>query len=289
MGLCLAGITQTRSAFAQNASGRELTWKPTWRRVGTPEYIVTGAAGAGYLTLGALVAKPTEPSWSRPILHDEPFREWLRAGSVAGRNRASIASDVLVIGAVGYQIGVDILAVAWLGRNSPDIAWQMLVISAQAYAVGGLLNTVTKQLAARERPYVRECEKDDNYRSDCDNSTRFRSFYSGHSQLTATAAGLGCAHHTQLSLYRSRLLDIGSCVFGVAFTVGAGALRIVSDNHHATDVLVGHALGYATGYFMPSLLYYRTLFPTVSGSAGRMAVLPNVSPERAGLSLVGQF
>jgi hypothetical protein len=39
--------------------------------------------------------------------------------------------------------------------------------------------------------------------------------------------------------------------------IATGALRIASDNHWATDVLVGHVSGYLAGYLLPTLLYYR--------------------------------
>jgi len=46
------------------------------------------------------------------------------------------------------------------------------------------------------------------------------------------------------------------CGLGIALGFTAGVGRIVSDNHYATDALVGWLVGAASGFLVPSLLQY---------------------------------
>jgi hypothetical protein len=57
-------------------------------------------------------------------------------------------------------------------------------------------------------------------------------------------------------------------------------LRIHSDNHYATDVILGAALGIGSGYFLPRFLHYR-------GASGRSAsILPTYHARESGISFV---
>ena len=77
----------------------------------------------------------------------------------------------------------------------------------------------TDALLARERPWAQnaDCATSPDSR-ECGSGGRNLSFYSGHAAVTATGAGLLCAHHTQLSLYQSDLLDGGTCALAVLGT-----------------------------------------------------------------------
>jgi hypothetical protein len=55
-------------------------------------------------------------------------------------------------------------------------------------------------------------------------------------------------------LYQNDILDVGTCALAVAGTAVTGAMRIASDNHWASDVIVGHLMGYASGYLLPTVL-----------------------------------
>jgi hypothetical protein len=59
---------------------------------------------------------------------------------------------------------------------------------------------LTKRLVARERPFGAACAGSE-YTEGCEDLDRFRSYYSGHAAITATGAGLVCAHHTRVPLY----------------------------------------------------------------------------------------
>jgi membrane-associated phospholipid phosphatase len=68
-------------------------------------------------------------------------------------------------------------------------------------------------------------------------------------------------------------------------------LRIASDSHWASDVLIGHLLGYTSGYLLPTLLYYKEFrtAPHDHPNAPTYAALPLIGTGTLGLSLVGMF
>ena len=87
--------------------------------------------------------------------------------------------------------------------------------------------------------------------------------------------------------------DRAPCLFMIGAATTAGVLRIVYDEHWASDVLVGAAVGTVSGYVLPSLLHYgfgngRAIGEVRSGS---MLLVPQVVgyPGGAGLGAVGVF
>jgi membrane-associated phospholipid phosphatase len=257
--------------------------------VGQREYVTLPLLAGAILGI-QFIPPPEEATWDRPILFDNATRDRVRIGSTSGRLAAANASDVLFVLETLHPLVIDPLIVAWWVRESPEVAWQMFVINAQAYGFTLLVNDITKRLTARARPWVA--------RDDCAGGTTcgvgegYRSFYSGHAAVTATGAGLICAHHTQLSLYQNKWLDGGTCALAVLGTAATGAMRIASDSHWASDVLVGHLLGYVSGYLLPTLLYYREfrLAPHEHPSqAPTFAALPLIRRETLGLSVLGMF
>lgn len=276
--------------FTAGRSG--LHWHGHWRPVGQREYITIPVLAVAILST-QLIPPPETPTWDSPILFDDAARDALRIHSPSGRRSASAVSDAIFVIETLHPVVLDPLIVAWWVRQSPDVAWQMFVINAQAYALTLLVNDVTKRLTARTRPWVNvdDCEQNPTGPS-CGSGGKYRSFYSGHAAVTATGAGLICAHHTQLSLYQNEWLDGGTCAVAVLGTAVTGAMRIASDNHWASDVLVGHLLGYVSGYLLPTLLYYKEfrLAPHDHPSqAPTFAALPLIGDDKLGLSLFGLF
>jgi membrane-associated phospholipid phosphatase len=239
----------TRPAF----DAGDVRWRPSFRRVGWPEYVLVPALLLGALAAQGL-ARATEPRWSGPILLDRQVQHLLRADSAAGRQRADTISSVLV-GVSATQLMFDAWLVAAGIHQDPDVAWQMTVIDAETYGLSEFAVTVTKRLVARERPYAEHCDSGGG--SDCNSSNRFLSFYSGHASSTSTYAGLTCAHHQKLALYGSFGADLGACLGSVSVAVATGVLRSVADKHWWSDVLVGHAVGFSAGYLLSWGLYYR--------------------------------
>jgi membrane-associated phospholipid phosphatase len=269
-----------------------LHWHSHWRSVGRREYITIPVLAAALLST-QLIPTMERPNWNKPILFDNAVRDALRIDSASGRRSASRVSDAIFVIETLHPVVLDPLIVAWWVRQSPEVAWQMFVINAQAYALTMLANDVTKRLTARARPWVNvdDCEQNPSGES-CGSGGKYRSFYSGHAAVTATGAGLICAHHTQLKLYQNEWLDTGTCAVAVLGTAVTGAMRIASDNHWTSDVLVGHLLGYVSGYLLPTVLYYKEfrLVPhDHAPQAPTFAALPLIGDDKLGLSLFGQF
>jgi membrane-associated phospholipid phosphatase len=270
-----------------------LHWHEHWRQAGVPEYVSVTALAAGSIAVGFLVPAPTSPKWTGPILFDSAVRDALRIDSASGRQTAATVSDVLFAWEVLHPTVIDPLLFAWWVRQSPFVAWQMALINAQAYAFTFLMSDVVKRVAARERPWVStgDCAQNPSG-PECGSGGSNMSFYSGHAAVTATGAGLICAHHTQLSLYQNEVLDKGTCALAVIGTAVTGAMRIASDAHWATDVVVGHLMGYTSGYLMPTLLYYKEFrtqpheHPT---PAPVYATVPMITPRSLGVSMLGVF
>jgi membrane-associated phospholipid phosphatase len=270
---------------------RRLRWRERWRRVGLQEYLTVPALGAAALGTALLAPPEPEANWSGPILFDAAARDELRARSRSGRATSAIASHVLLAASIVHPVVVDNLLVTWVARHAPDVAWQMLWVNAQAYTLTLSLNFATKRLSLRERPWGDQCpEAADEFA--CDGQSRYGSFYSGHAAVTATGAGLVCAHHTQLGLYQDPLLDTAACAAAVSMAVATGVLRVTSDRHWASDVLVGHVMGLLSGYLVPTLLYYRVFRIAPERADARapvVALLPLATPQSLQLAAVGRF
>jgi membrane-associated phospholipid phosphatase len=269
-----------------------LHWHSHWQPVGTRELVSIGVLGGITLGMQLFWKSPTDSRWNSPILFDDPVRDALRIDSADGRKTASTVSDVLFVWELVHTSVVDPLLVAWWRRESPFVAWQMVVIDAQAYSMTLVLNQLVKRLTARSRPWVSvdDCALDSSG-PNCGQGGANVSFYSGHAAMTATSAGLMCAHHTQLSLYQSDVLDTGMCAAAVVGTALTGALRIASDNHWATDVIVGHVLGYASGYLLPTLLYYKEFrsAPHDHDDEPQFAAFPLIQGDALGMYVLGAF
>ena len=109
----------------------------------------------------------------------------------------------------------------------------------------------------RVRPVEKGCATDPDYASKCSDPVALnQSFVSGHTAVAFTGAGLTCAHHRHLPLYGGGAPDVLICAATLAAASATGVLRIVSDDHYSTDVLLGMSLGLASGWLLPELLHY---------------------------------
>lgn len=269
-----------------------LHWHQHWSQVGTREYVTIPLLLGATVAFQALVSTERDADWNTPILFDSGVRNALRLSSPGARKTARDVSDALFTISYVHPVLIDNLIVTWGIRQSPGVAWQMFVINAQAYALTYSLNSASKRLTSRARPWVEGCQNDPTGES-CGSGGAYSSFYSGHAAFTATGAGLVCAHHTQLSLYRNPYLDTGACAVAVLGTAVTGAMRIASDNHWASDVVIGHLAGYVSGYLLPTLLYYKQfrLVPHDEHPGEppppSFAVLPLLGPDSAQVSIIG--
>lgn len=251
-------LAVTLTAARPAAAEPRLTWSGDWRRVGATEYAILGSLGVGIATVMIWIPPAQEPAWRSPRLMDWRTRGWLRQDTRAGRDTADTVSDVLLVASMLQPLAVDSLVVAGLVDQSIDVMHQMEVINIQAFAMTQFVNVVAKRIFARERPYVSSCASDPTSSGNCDDLDRYRSYYSGHSAVSTTGAGLVCAHHTHLELYGGRPFDGIACGAAAGLALATGALRIAADRHWATDVITGHILGFAAGYLVPSLVYYKS-------------------------------
>lgn len=272
------GSTTVQPLTKSADSTPELTWDRAWARAGTLDYVVTGGAAA--LSIGLASLKPPRDRADKYLLFDRGARDALAFDNVRDRYRARDASDVLLSLETTWPLFVDSIIVAYGTRKSPDVAWEMAVIDAEALAISAALHQATTAFVGRPRPYVTDCgnllPQDAN---DCVRSSRFRSFYSGHTSLAFTGASLICAHRAHHALFGGGW-DTATCVTAYVAAAATGALRIMGDVHHATDVVAGALIGTAVGLGIPALHYRRR---------DRSVVDVNVYPTGAGVGLAVRY
>ena len=169
-----------------------------------------------------------------------------------------------------------------------DVIGQMELINWQVMATVGFTTRVAQYAVGRSRPAVGECEQDPEYSKVCspDYHGRTASFLSGHTSLPFAMAAADCSHHLALELYGNIAVDLGAC--GVLFAGASmtGVLRIVADQHWATDVAVGALVGTGLGYAIPLGLHYLRSFE-IKFLPKNSTIAPFGDRDRAGLAMVG--
>jgi membrane-associated phospholipid phosphatase len=253
----IALILAASSAQAQSDEHR-LEWSSDWARVHPASYAVTGAMGGFSLMFDGFYEGGAEAQLRGPTVIDQPVRDALMAPTDEGREMAGLVSDILLGVMIGWPL-IDALVVAGLGDLNSDVAWQLTWIAAESYALEMLINTLFKQLVARERPHGSRCTLEDRLENParCGPGGRLRSFYSGHSSFSFSAAGQVCVNHAHLPLYGSDAADAFACGAALLVASTVATLRMIADRHYVTDVLVGAVLGLSTGFLMPYLLHYQ--------------------------------
>jgi membrane-associated phospholipid phosphatase len=264
-------------------SGKPLEWR--WSRFTTADYLLTAAGGA--MTLAAAVIKPaSKAAFSGAILFDDAARDALRPGNIQTRYAFRDASDVGVSLAVTWPFFMDSLVTAWWYRGSRDVAQEMALIDLETFAVSGAVQGVTNVLVGRERPYGRDCGTSELPEAalDCQGSTRYRSFFSGHAAFSFTGAALVCMHHFKNELLGSPW-DALSCAGGYVVAATTSTFRIVGDVHYASDALTGALVGTLIGYGVP-FLHYRSVDVGIV-HAGTMSL--QLIPAADGVRILGVF
>lgn len=278
------GEPVTTARAAETPSGRPpIEWR--WQRFSAFDYGVTLAGGA--LTLAAAIVPPAKThAIQGPVLFDASVRDALRAPSLQARYTYRDFSDVGVSLAVTWPFFVDALTTAWWYRGSRDAAEQMALVDLEALAITGAIQGTTNVLVSRERPYGPDCGTSElpAQAQDCVGSTRYRSFFSGHTAFSFTSAALICVHHMKHDLIGAPW-DAVSCAGGYAVAASTAMFRVVGDVHYSTDVLTGMLVGSLVGYGVP-LLHYA--FPVPRGSADRSLML-TLAPAPGGASVLGVF
>lgn len=278
-----------RAARAENRRRpRRLAWPEQARQAGWGEVITAGVLGGGVVAAQWFGSTET-PLWTRVNRVDAALRDGLAVSGDA-LERVRIASDVLMLTAAAYPVLIEDLGLVLIGDRNPELLAEVIAIDAQAYAITGLLVGVVKVTASRERPYAYAagCALDKTT-AECVDEDRNRSFYSGHSAIAFTGAGLTCFHQQQLpNLYGSRAAGAGVCASAMALATSTAVLRVLGDMHWTTDVITGAALGLASGWLFPWLLHGRTLL-AIEGENASGALWPIVDRGTYGVEVRGSF
>lgn len=267
-GVCAAIAASLAScpAYAAELQTLDRGWPPGWSRFGAAETAALGLVGAGVVLLEFFVAPPSTPNWDKPVLFDDAARNALRAGSVSGRSRAAIASDVGYFGLPIYAVGVEAGLMTWLGRGQGDAALQLALINLEVIAVNGLLTRVTQRGVGRARP---------DHVDPADNT----SFFSGHTSVAFSMASAICVQHSRIEIYGG-IADKVVCPAALTAATATGLLRIVADRHFASDVLAGAILGSLVGATI-SWLHLR--------GEGRAPASLSLAPADRALVYTGSF
>ena len=252
-------------------------WHDEWPQFSWVETTLSLAAGAGTV-LFVLAGPAKEPRWEGGILFDNAVRDGLRAKSSETRQQFRSIGNVTYYSTPLLPLLVDALAVSLIGRGDTKTAKNLTMMSLEAFAYSGLLSFTSTRISARARPYTTQCLRDHPDGVGCGVDTE--SFWSGHTSITATAAGLVCANHAQMPLWGHPIADAAACVLSATNALVPGTTRIVADRHYATDVLVGAGIGFGIGYAVPTLLHYSrgaskavfTITPTVGCGGNCIAV-----------------
>lgn len=107
---------------------------------------------------------------------------------------------------------------------------------------------------------------------------------------TTTATALICTQHLSLHLYGAPW-DAVTCGAAVASDVTVGVLRLVTDNHYASDILAGAGLGVLFGWGVPVLMHLRgrEQEPEDHRAATLIVPVPIVLTDGGGLGAAGFF
>jgi membrane-associated phospholipid phosphatase len=244
---------------------------------------MTVASGIA-LHLGPDGPGASDARWRGGILFDERFRSAVRLAAVDDQEIARTISDITLGAAILNAAAVDAVAIP-LAQGDTDLAWRASLAHALAQGLTLSIGEVVKRGSERARPFERECANDPQ-RAGCSDSDRFHSFFSLHTGMAFTSAGFSCAMHSARPLYQDVAADASSCLASIALASTTGLLRVASDRHYLSDVLVGAALGFAIGYLVPlAIVPERRAAPGDEGPVQNWAVAPMLAPGTDGSSM----
>jgi hypothetical protein len=236
----------------QASLASRLDWR--WPEFSFGQYALT--AGQAALALGAQ-AIPGERRFNGVNPFDDAIRDLLRIDDYEDHLYARDASDVGFVLLLNHRL-IDSLFVTWWFHDKGSTAFEMALLDLQALSFAAGVQQMTAGIAGRERPYGRSvCDGGrESDTTDCLGNNRYRSFFSGHTTLAFTLSSLTCMHHAHLPIYGGGAIEAVPCAASMVVATAVGTLRIVADQHYATDVLLGMAFGIASGISIPYLFAY---------------------------------
>jgi membrane-associated phospholipid phosphatase len=296
LGVLATLATSSVASAAEPGVDNEIAWRPSWKRFQPAEYVLTGTLIAGTAAFILFGNPDAEPNWRGPILFDKGVRNGLRLDTPDGRRAAQTVGDAFYYGGLAYPFLVDVLAITLVAHQKPDVAAQMALIDAEAFAITGFLSFLSNATIRRERPYVRECGagKPDQVFPSCEKGGQGEGFFSGHTAIAYTGAALTCSHHANLPLYgQSGVGGTITCIAMLAGATAGGTARVLADKHYATDVIVGAAIGLASGLLVPWFHYRgggeRAADLSAKASPLRVVSVPLLSLDGGGVGAFGIF
>jgi membrane-associated phospholipid phosphatase len=268
-------------AFGAALAHRAEAPNPAIRPLRGADAILTGSAVALYLGAGLFGRQGSDAAPASPATAAAPgneinrFDRKIRKLAVGHRSLEKrllldhLSSSTLMFTLfqpVGMLIAADVPH-KW-SRDIPVLA------EATAFTLS--VNAFVKHLAHRSRPAAHFCESE-HVVVPCPPDTRL-SFYSGHTS-SAFAAAVAAGTLADFHRLQNRKWIWAS---GLAFATATGALRVMSDQHYATDVLTGMAAGGLAGWLIPKIHKPdRTASPSAAASAAApvaVAAVPIVLP-----------
>lgn len=266
------------------------------REITPEEAIVSGAVSAAILGASFIPWPGPTPTatWRGGILFDDAVRDGMMLHDAGARQTASLVSDGLLLGLTAMPVLLDAAILAWAVRGDPELAARMLLIDLQAFAIAQGVTSLVKHVASRERPMARACREDPQRQASdpsCEGSAdpgmAPESFFSGHTSMAFASAALICLHHTELGLL-GEAGDAAMCATGLALATTVGALRIMSDRHYASDVVIGAGVGLLAGWLVPKYLHY-DVAEGITNGAVHATISPMVDRTTFGLQISGTW
>lgn len=238
---------------APAAAEDTVQWHGDWPKVGAPELVLGGGAvlGAAFMRY---VPGPPHGRMHGGILFDHFCRRGLRYATDQGRAFAGNTSDVLWYAAMAWPMLLD-PALALLVHRDGEVAGQLSWIAFETLALAALISTSTENLG-RQRPRAIDCHDVPEDADYCSAGEANRSFMSGHVLASFAGAGVVCAAHQSLGLYGGGAGDVAACAGALTVATSVAVLRVVSDNHWASDVIFSGGIGFVVGYILPKLLHF---------------------------------
>lgn len=191
----------------------------------------TGMGLTGLVGTRFLIRSPVEPRWKGGVGPDDGIRSLVALSRRESRDTVARVSDFVLLGTVVLSFQQSI-------RGADR--WPRGLVALNGLLSSLFLNQLTKKVVARQRPLGRGCALDSDYSGACGTSQENVSFFSGHTSLAFTAAGLICAQETNVW-----------CATGLVAAGVVGYFRMASDRHYFSDVLVGVGAGILMGYVIP--------------------------------------
>ena len=290
-----APIASDLSSPRADVNSSPLTWR--WQRFRAWEYPLTAAALGGAIVL-RLAVPPPSANWTGGILFDDWVQDHTAIQGIQARQSVKTMTDVFFYGSMAYRL-VDSALVPSLVWRSPDVAFQMSLIDLESFGFVAITLWGPQAVFGRERPFAKRCGDPAFAATEAcapDSREHNLSFFAGHPAVVLTAAGLTCIHHAHLPLYGGGIADKLACGLMIGAAVVTGVGRVISEEHHATDLVVGYGVGVIAGFVMPEFLHYRLRKPSLAEEPKattaplvRTTLLPQIGQRDLGLALRGVF